>query len=211
MSVDGGVVVVLLPSTSHLWIIHPMADLRRGIFKADAIEPGAWRALGINPLWFFILRPGSCNITVLCCDAKLLDSQIDIPCQRHQDPLKNFGGERGQKRNNIMTWTVKSGLVNKTFWQTTPYVTTNDLQYWWNICGICIIYTLGILAHLVRGWLGCTITETKRQVFRFHETILRLGDWIPRVYCRVPKGGVFKGGVTGEPTVRIPREDWGPP
>ena len=27
---------------------------------------------------------------------------------------------------------------------------------------------------------GCTITETKRKVFRFHETILRFGDWIPR-------------------------------
>ena len=24
------------------------------------------------------------------------------------------------------------------------------------------------------------ITETKRNVFRFHETILRFGDWIPR-------------------------------
>ncbi len=27
---------------------------------------------------------------------------------------------------------------------------------------------------------GCPITETKRILFRFHETILRFGDWIPR-------------------------------
>ena len=33
-------------------------------------------------------------------------------------------------------------------------------------------YALGILAHIVKGWgLGVDpITETKRKVFRFHET-----------------------------------------
>ena len=30
----------------------------------------------------------------------------------------------------------------------------------------------------------------------------------PYLYCRVPKGGVFKGGGNWG-TLRIPREDWG--
>ena len=36
--------------------------------------------------------------------------------------------------------------------------------------------TLGILAHLVRWWLGCTITSETHRSFRFHETILSFGE-----------------------------------
>ena len=48
-------------------------------------------------------------------------------------------------------------------------------------CFLLMLVSLGILAHLVRGWLGYPITETKRKVFRFHETILRRWARIPRV------------------------------
>ena len=34
--------------------------------------------------------------------------------------------------------------------------------------------------HLLNGMILQAITETKRKVFRFHETILRFGDWITR-------------------------------
>ena len=51
------------------------------------------------------------------------------------------------------------------------------------ICeGYAMHGSLGALGILIterqRMMKGCTISETKRRVFRFHETILRLGDWI---------------------------------
>ena len=41
------------------------------------------------------------------------------------------------------------------------------------------IHPLGIQSYSQLMSKGCPITETKRIVFRFHETILSFGDWIP--------------------------------
>ena len=69
---------------------------------------------------------------------------------------------------------------------TMGFITIKPTTIWiyvWNSCWENMFGKspcLGILAHLVRGW-GCPITETKRIVFMFHETILSFGDWIPTV------------------------------
>ena len=60
--------------------------------------------------------------------------------------------------------------------------------------------------------LGCSIMFHEKRKFRE-----RLDTWIRcfllvsvlQQFCRVPKGGVFKGGGGNWGTLRIPREDWG--
>ena len=75
---------------------------------------------------------------------------------------------------------------NNLSWQLLVNVVTVKKNKQWErlkaLSNIVFSKALGILAHLVSGWLGCPITETKRKAFRFHETIpWNKGFRIPRV------------------------------